>query len=215
MCENVKLIVIEGNINSGKSTLLKKIGELKDCSKEISIFCEGFGDSEILKKRYESGGKCYGFELQRYIISYYKDLIKRISEQINNVKNNNKKNIFIIERSILSATLVFSNILYESGQIKKSEYEQLILESIESDKFKKIDKYVMIKCSTSTCYSRVMQQNHFSRYISQDYLKQIEQKYENLFSKLENEKKHNISYINGETPIDLVVKQFKKILNKL
>lgn len=118
-----KLISIEGNIGSGKSTLVEALREkFKDqynicfLQEPVDIW-DTIKDKEgntILSKFY-SDPKKYSFAFQ--MMAY----ISRLSL----LKNAMKKNydIIIIERSMFTDKMVFAKMLYDNGNIEEVEYQ--------------------------------------------------------------------------------------------
>ena len=183
---SMKTIILEGNINSGKSCLMRNIE--KKWKDRIYIFCEGFAESNELEKRYEDGVK-NGFEFQNSVIDWYLKVGKRLKEmkekeiKINGEFDTNEK-IVVIERSLFSAYHVFCKLLKDEKGLNDKQMDELKKKQEGVDEFfEKNAKVVYLDCDYMTCYERVKRQNKFSSFISLDYLKKIEDVYEEVLPK--------------------------------
>ncbi len=117
-----RIFTIEGNIGSGKSTFVQKLGEQTDG--ETIIFLQepvktwqGIQDTNgvsILQKFYEDQER-YGFTFQ--MMAY----ISRLALLKETVEKNPHANI-ITERSLFTDRYVFAQMLYDSGKIQDIEY---------------------------------------------------------------------------------------------
>ena len=122
--KSVKIISIDGNIGSGKSTLM---GELKKyfCDNKNIVFLKEPVDEwstitdekgvTILEKFYENPSK-YGFSFQ--IMAY----ISRLDVMRKEIRKNPNA-IFISERSLFTDKLVFAKMLFDSGNIELVNYK--------------------------------------------------------------------------------------------
>ena len=117
---------IEGNIGSGKSTLIKKLKNyLKQQYQQFNVIhlpepvkiWEGIKDSNgntILKKFYQNQEKyAFSFQMMAYISRLME--IKREIEK-------NANSIIICERSVWTDKNVFAKMLYDDGKIEEVNY---------------------------------------------------------------------------------------------
>lgn len=177
------LVFLEGNINSGKTTLLKSLNESSEF--EFHVYPERFADCELMTKRYKDSVS-HAFELQRYIIQCYRKIFQEIDDDIKNQSKmkQSKRHVYVVERSLFSAFFVFVEILKEKGEITKQQYDTLFLESISSSvKPDYIDNvlFVLFDTKPKMCYDRILSQNVYSNYITLPYIESIELKHIDMF----------------------------------
>jgi deoxyadenosine/deoxycytidine kinase len=152
----MKLISIEGNIGSGKSTLIELLkdsglncifipepvnlwNEIKDLS-GVSILERYYGDPE----KY-----AFPFQMMAYIT--------RLSI-INKTAESNPDSVIITERSIHTDREVFAKMLYDSGKINHIEYTIYLKWFDEFNKFP-LDSIIYLKVSPEICKERILKRN--------------------------------------------------------
>jgi len=158
---NCIIVSIEGNIGSGKSTLMEN---LKKTYKNISqvIFLkepvdewENIKDSNgvtILQKFYADQEKySFAFQMMAYIsrLKVLRDALKTLDT------TSDKKYIIITERSLNTDRYVFAKMLYESGKMEHVFY-QIYLNWFDtfSQEFP-VHKIVYVKVEPSVCHTRI------------------------------------------------------------
>lgn len=154
--QSVKIISIDGNIGSGKSTLM---GELKKyfCDNKNIVFLKEPVDEwgtvtdengiTILEKFYENSSK-YGFSFQ--IMAY----ISRLDVMRKEIRKNPNA-IFISERSLFTDKLVFAKMLFDSGNIELINYK-IYLKWFDTfaDEFP-VSKVIYVNTSPEICHERI------------------------------------------------------------
>ena len=122
--QSIKIISIDGNIGSGKSTLMGKLKTYFSNNKNVIFLKEPVDEWEtitdengttILEKFYGDSSK-YGFSFQ--IMAY----ISRLDVIRKEIKKNPDA-IFISERSLFTDKLVFAKMLFDSGNIELVNYK--------------------------------------------------------------------------------------------
>ena len=122
--KSVKIISIDGNIGSGKSTLMEELKTYFSSNKNVVFLKEPVDEWEtitdengatILEKFYGDSTK-YGFSFQ--IMAY----ISRLDVIRKEIKKNPDA-IFISERSLFTDKLVFAKMLFDSGNIELVNYK--------------------------------------------------------------------------------------------
>lgn len=151
------LISIDGNIGSGKSTLVKNLIEHYKNNKQIIFLKEPVDEWEqikdkegttILKKFYNDQKKyAFSFQMMAYI-SRYKILKKVI--------DNNKDCILITERSIFTDKHVFAKMLSESEDIEDVNYQIYTTWFDTLSDECKIDKLIYIDSNPELCKQRII-----------------------------------------------------------
>jgi deoxyadenosine/deoxycytidine kinase len=174
------LISIEGNIGTGKTTLMRYI---KDSFKDVSkvIFIEEPVDlwikllsddgENILEKFYKNKERwSYSFQMHAFIT--------RAKELLNQPENS----IIVIERSVLTDRNVFAKLLYETGCIMDIEwklYDEWFNWLIEHFKCIKPELYIYIRADTNTSYSRMLKRCRKEEIaVDYDYINAVKKKHD-------------------------------------
>ena len=170
------LISIEGNIGSGKSTILKQLKKYSDdlvyVDEPVSQW-QSITDSNnknILELFYQDQKK-YSFSFQ--ILAY----ITRLKSLIDAYKSNPHK-IIICERSIYTDKYVFAKMLYEQGNIEEIEWKTY---NYWFDTFKeltKLDGLIYVNTSPEICFNRIKKRNRNGESdITIEYLNECDKKH--------------------------------------
>ncbi len=174
------LISIEGNIGTGKTTLMRFIKETyKNNSKvifieepvDLWIKLKSDDGENILEKFYKNKERwSYSFQMHAFI-TRSKELI-----------NQSQDKVIIIERSVLTDRNVFAKMLYETGCISDIEWK-LYDEWFNwlSGHFKCImpDIYVYIRADTNTSYHRMLKRcRKEETSVDYDYINSVKLKHD-------------------------------------
>ena len=191
----MKIITIEGNIGSGKSTF---VNELKDNIENVLFIDEPVDQWEeikdkegktIIEKYYEDQKKySFPFQMMAYISRLV--LLKKAIES-------NKYDIIITERCLYTDKYVFTKMLYDEGLINLIEY------SIYNKWFEEFIEdyniyYVYLKTSPDTANLRVLKRSREGEKIDILYLTKCND-YHNKW--LNDEKNVTIIDANNEKTI--------------
>ena len=157
-------IAIEGNIGSGKSSLLDS---LKDHIITIKEPIDKWGP--YLEKFYKDP-KLNGFMLQcRIMLSFL---------EIENEMNCSKGiDLVITERSVYSAHNIFNKLSKNEGNVSDLEYALLDEMNVET---KTPDFYIYLRCTPDKCKERLLKRNEPND-ISMEYLQKVHQMHEDVF----------------------------------
>lgn len=154
------IISIEGNIGTGKSTL---ISLLRDRYKNVDKICfvdepleewlnlKDTDGENILEKFYKDQKRwSYSFQMNAFITR---------SKSI--ISADPSKNIVIIERSVITDRRIFAEILYSSGKISKLEWElyEQWYNWLLNDYNVKPDIYIYLRCTPEVSFSRMKQRS--------------------------------------------------------
>ena len=167
---NIKrdIISIEGNIGSGKTTLINKLQEnLQDdfvfLEEPLDEWLEikDERDNTILSKFYSNQSKySFSFQMMAYI-----SRLNKLKEQLNQTKN------IFTERSLSTDKYVFAKMLYDNKQMDSCEYQ---IYNKWFDSFNKetaITKMIYVKTDPVICNERVNKRSRDGENnISQEYL---------------------------------------------
>ena len=178
--EHVKIFSIEGNIGSGKSTLVSQLKsnmnsisseDIENNSDKIFYLAEPVDIWESIKdedgkniiEKFYADQKKYAFSFQ--LMAY----VSRLHELKKAIQSGNK--IIICERSIYTDKNVFAKMLFDNKNIEKVNYEIYLkwFDEFTND-IPKI-KYIYVKTSPEKCYERVIKRNRKGETIPLEYLK--------------------------------------------
>jgi len=152
----INMISIDGNIGSGKSTLMGNLKSYFSNNKNVVFLKEPVDEWEtitdengttILEKFYENSSK-YGFSFQ--IMAY----ISRLDVIRKEIKKNPSA-IFISERSLFTDKLVFAKMLFDSGNIELVNYK-IYLKWFDTfaDDFP-VSKVIYVNTDPEICHTRI------------------------------------------------------------
>ena len=186
------LISIEGNIGSGKSTI---INYLKNLNNDNIVFVDEPVDEWLniksngknaLELFYEDQDKnSFWFQVLAYIT--------RLRNLLETIKKNPNK-IIITERSIYTDKYVFAQMLFDSGKISDIEFQiyNYWFDTFENET--KIDVILYVNTEPEECMNRIKTRNRSEESsVELDYLKDCHQKHVEWLDK----EKSKIVFING------------------
>ena len=185
-----KIFSVEGNIGSGKSTLIRLLKEKNNdiiCVYEPVDIWETIKDKQgesILEKFYKDQEKyAFSFQMMAYISRL--DKLKQIIKQ-------NPTSIIITERSVQTDKNVFANMLYNNNKIEEVNYA-IYLKWFEAfiDEIP-LQGVIYLQTEPVTCHQRVLKRSRTGETISLDYLKMCNQYHDNWL-----ERKVNIFKLDG------------------
>jgi deoxyadenosine/deoxycytidine kinase len=168
------IFTIEGNIGSGKSTLVKKLKKEFNYLDDIKIIFldepvsvwENIKDKSgknIIEKYYENQKKyAFSFQMMAYI--------SRIHE-IKEILKTNKNVIIISERSVFTDKEIFAKMLYDDNKIEEIEYKIYLKWFDEFVKDIPISGIIYVKTKPEICERRVIKRNRKGENIPLSYLK--------------------------------------------
>lgn len=155
------VVVIEGLIGAGKSTVLDHLEKLG-----YSVVKEPVENWTFLDKFYENPKK-YSLALQTEILMTFKEQQEAF-----------KQDIVFIERCPQVSRYVFANLLRSRNEITDEEMS-IYCDMYESLKFKEPDLFIYLDCSMDVCLNR--QNGRGDSYkVDKKYMKDLE-KYYKLF----------------------------------
>jgi len=194
------IISIDGNIGSGKSTIIKK---LKDqfINEEHIIFLEEpvnewikikDDKKNIIEKFYEDPDK-YSFPFQMMaLISRYKILNDTILKHPNS--------IIITERSLYTDKNIFAKMLFDSKKLNTFEYQ--IYNKWFEEFVKKLPehKFIYLHTKPDTCINRIKTRSRDGEdKIDIEYLNKCNEYHDKMFEQIKYEQKFNLDDCNLES----------------
>ena len=180
---NNYVFAIEGNVGSGKSTLIKYLEKIKINMQGYKIIflpepveewkkIKNKNGSNIIEGYYKNENK-YGFSFQ------INALISRIS-QIRKALLSSTNTIFIIERSVHTDKHVFCKMLYDNGVIDKINYEVYLRWYDEFQKDMMISGIIYVNTDIENSHKRIKIRNRKGEEnISKEYLTKLDTYHKN------------------------------------
>ena len=194
----MKIFSIEGNIGSGKSTL---INELKKQNLNVIYLPEPVDlwneikDSSgvtILEKYYQDQ-KRYAFPFQ---MMAYISRLSQIRQQFESDA------IIITERCIFTDREIFAKMLYDDKKIETIEYS-IYLKWFDEFKYP-VDGFIYLKTTPEMCFGRVKNRNRKGEEIPLNYLQNCHCYHEKWI----NESTFNCLILENETNYINLIKSF-------
>ena len=178
----ISIFTVEGNIGSGKSTLIKILKQRLSYLGHRSIIYlqepvdiwESIKDSEgktIIEKYYENQTKyAFPFQMMAYISRIHQ--LREILTKYNNV-------VVICERSVFTDREIFAKMLHDDKKIEDIEYSIYLKWFDEFANQISIKGIIYIKTDPEICYERIKKRNRKGENISLLYLKNVHNYHEN------------------------------------
>lgn len=182
----MRIIAIEGNIGTGKSTLGQLIQDKIQFYDDIEFVTEPVhkwielkdNDGNILDKFYKDQKRwSYTFQHNAFI-TRAKDIMEH-----------KDKKLVIIERSVLTDRNVFAQLLYENNMISEMEWKLYNnWYNWLSNEFPiKPDRYIYLRADPKVSYDRMCKRlRNEEDGVPFDYISQVHKKHEEWLSKLDS-----------------------------
>jgi deoxyadenosine/deoxycytidine kinase len=181
----VKIVSVDGNIGSGKSTFIQDLKNYFKDREDICFLDEPVdkwkqiidNDDKNILENYYLDQKKWGFSFQ--MMAY----ISRLS-QLKEALNREKYKIIFTERSVESDRNIFAKMLYDEGIIEEIDYK---IYNLWFDEFKKDlgeFKYIYLKTKPSTALARVIKRQRKEEKIELDYLEKCHNYHEKWLNNL-------------------------------
>ena len=197
------IITVDGNIGSGKSTLVENIKRyinLNNIKQKIIFLQEPVDEWNNVKDRsgktilehfYKDQEK-YAFQFQ--MMAY----ISRLALLRQTIKEN-PGSVIIVERSIFTDRHVFAKMLYDDKKISEIEYTIYLKWFDEFAKDITLDGMIYVKTSPQTAYDRVVKRSRTGESIPLEYLASCDKYHNDWISRVD---KTPIHYIDGNIDTD-------------
>lgn len=207
----VQIYSIEGNIGSGKSTLVRMLKEYFKDSDRVIFADEPVDDwmsikdnsgEDILSKFYADQKK-YGFSFQ--MMAY----ISRIAILRKLVKENPNSIIFT-ERSVYTDKKVFAQMLHDQGKIEQidfiiyNKWFEHFLDEID------ITGIIYIRTDPNKCGERILKRNRKGEDIPLDYLKLCHSYHESWINEHDN-----VIVFDGNFDLEENVSSYSPMINNI
>jgi deoxyadenosine/deoxycytidine kinase len=177
-----RIFTIEGNIGSGKSTLVEMLKNTLTDIKKIRVIylpepvkvwesIKDIDGKNVIEKYYENPKKyAFSFQMMAYI-----SRIHQLREALKNTDNL----IIICERSVFTDKEIFARMLYDTGKICDIEYNIYCKWFYEFVTDIPIKGLIYVKTNPEICEERVIKRNRKGEQISFEYLKNCHKYHEN------------------------------------
>ena len=156
---NYCIVSIEGNIGSGKTTLMRELKEKYKNNEQVIFLKEPVDEWEKIKdsngvtilEKFYADQERYSFAFQMMAYVSRLNLLKKSLQNM----DPDKKYIIITERSLNTDRYVFAKMLYESGKMEDVSY-QIYLNWFDafSQDFH-IKKIIYVKVEPEICHTRI------------------------------------------------------------
>jgi deoxyadenosine/deoxycytidine kinase len=176
----VKIYSIEGNIGSGKSTLVNILKKYYENSSNVVFMDEPVSIWESIQDKDGKNiiEKFYG-DTQKYAFSFQMmAYISRISMLKTMIAANKGKTI-ICERSVYTDKNVFAKMLYDCGDIEEVNYQIYLKWFDEFIEELNVNGLIYVRADPEISCERVIIRNRKGETIPLDYLKSCHQYHEN------------------------------------
>ena len=181
----IKIISVDGNIGSGKSTFIQDLKTYFKDREDICFLDEPVDkwkeiidkDNKNILENYYLDQKRWGFSFQ--MMAY----ISRLS-QLKEALKEEKYNIIFTERSIESDKNIFAKMLYDEGLIEEIDYK---IYNLWFDEFKKDlgeFKYIYLKTKPTIALERVILRQRKEEKIELNYLEKCHSYHEKWLNNL-------------------------------
>lgn len=207
----MKIISIEGNIGSGKSTCIQYLKQKYKNNTNVYFVDEPIQDwNKIKDKNNKTIFECFYEDKNKYSFQFQLTTLvtryKKLKETIELIKKKNKQNklrlqnaIIITERCIFSDHHIFTKMLFDTGFITKMEYSIYMEYYNEFIKISEPIHYIFINTNIQTCLDRINKRFRTEeKSISHDYIQLCHQYYTSFINN-EKIKNRKIYTIEGNT----------------
>jgi deoxyadenosine/deoxycytidine kinase len=204
---------IEGNIGTGKSTLLEILKKRYQNVPNIVFIDEPVKEWDEIKdlegntmlQKFYGNQEKYSFAFQMMA------LISRI-KKLKDAINKNPNSVIISERSVYTDKYVFAQMLYDTKKIEEVEF-QIYMKWFDSfTKECKIEKVIYVKTSPEICHERISKRSRIGEeVIPLKYLQDCNYYHDKMISN--SDFCRNVLEINGN--IDLFLEDIEKLENNL
>jgi deoxyadenosine/deoxycytidine kinase len=205
------LVSIEGNIGSGKSTVIEYLKSLND-SRFVFVDEPVSEWLEIKDKNGMNALDCFYSDQKKnsfcfQVLAY----ITRLKKLMDVIKNNTDNKIIITERSIETDRNVFAKMLYNDDLLSSIEW---VTYNYWFDTFKElstVSKIIYIKATPEKCLERIIKRNRVEEEgIKLDYLTKCHNYHTEWLNKC-----NNVITINGHDTVNNIRNQIISIINNL
>jgi len=192
MTSRPMIISVEGNIGSGKSTLVEKLRSslpsivtLQEPVAEWETIRDREGETILTKFYRDQETYAFPFQMMAYI--------SRLAS-IRRTRRENPHAILVTERSVETDRHVFAQMLHDEGKIGEVEHQIYLRWFDEFIEEIPISATIYVKASPETCNQRIQKRNRKGETIPLDYLERCGEYHEGWLS----EETHPVLVLDGD-----------------
>lgn len=195
----MKLISIEGNIGSGKSTLIKELSDLNRniifVQEPVRIWNTVVDSSGVtILEKYYSDQKRYAFSFQ---MMAFITRVKQLSDIINCFGKDSDITV-ITERCVFTDREIFAKMLFDSGKIEEIEYSIYLKWFDHFVQDMNIDFFIYLRNEPNVCNERIALRARKGETIPMDYLQECHEYHERWMESIPDKKKIVVSDLSEE-----------------
>lgn len=165
------IFIIEGNIGSGKSTLINELGQTKFKGFEHVVVQEPVNEFSELLEKYYSDPKKYGFVFQVKVLTAQITALNKVIQSVN------PKTVIFCERSVFTAREVFVKMM-DLDPVERKVIDDLYTLMISMSKFK-VDGCIYLKTPVAVCAQRIVSRGRpGEENITDEYLQRVHDHHE-------------------------------------
>lgn len=212
-----KIYIVDGNIGSGKSTVLKNLARVgyHVVYEPLDVWEEKYADASgsLFDKFYADKPK-WSFAMQIGVVT---SRLRRLAEAL----ESNKSEVLVVERSIYTDRHVFAKNLKKLGHLNEIEqkiFDDFFLQCADlySAIVDGIDiSYVYLNTSTDVCFQRKEKRNRTaesSNSLPPDYMVELGKLHSEWL--LDDDMQDHVHVVNGNLSEEEVINQIFSILNE-
>lgn len=213
------IVSIEGNIGSGKSTLIDMMDSAWGGENSKYVFLrepvdvwenikDKNDDENILQKFYKDSDKyAFSFQIMAYM-TFYQQLI-------NAIINNNENTIIICERSMDSSKAIFAKMLYDYGTINNVDYQVLEMFYYQMEHIH-LDAIIYLDVDINTCNDRIKSRARIGEHdIQIDYLEKCAKYHKEWLETESYIYNKNFIRIDGNQDFKLILSSVRDFLKNI
>ena len=188
----MKLIVISGNIGSGKSTVLRELQS------------QGYKCIQEPIDKWQPWLNLFYEEPYKYSLEFQLQILKEFHKVL---KSSLNEDIIVMERGMSDSIHIFSKNLYNDKMLNKNQYD-MIIDFHKLLNIKDPDLYIYIQTPPESCYERIQKRNReCEKQVPVEYINTIHQLYENY------KPINNYHIVDGTLTVGEVANSVLDILN--
>lgn len=189
-------IAIEGNIGSGKSTVLKRLAS----ETKLPVFEEPVEEWKPLLSLFYKNPKRWSLTFNISVLTTF-------------AKWKNNKFPAIYERTPVSCKHVFTELQRTNGHITPEEAD--VFNQVYTNIGWLPDIVFYVKTSPEVCFERMKQRGReCENGVSLDYLKKVDENYEKMIKMLEKDCTVTVYVVDGNKDKDVVFQTIRDTLNR-
>lgn len=198
----MKLVIVEGLISSGKTTLAPRLVEYLNTKNHKAVFVpepvDEWKSSGKLAQFY-SDIATYAFDFHMYTLKTMFETLQRAINEVNteiNEVNTEEEVVFVAERSIFSVKHMFFQNLVDLGHITPTQLHLFNIKYTEFiEKMPKPDLFIWLDTPLETCMDRVCSRNreNESTQVTREYQQLLWRKHEAFFKSKEFKSQYKLA----------------------